>query len=82
MKKRIVHDLANRLTLINNLFYEAFLESNHTPVRHFCRDIAEKSMSYKSQHLINLEVINLHLLLAVRDNEIVRESIKHLWVVP
>ena len=64
------------------MFNEALLEGDHAPVRHLGRNITEKAMGYKSQNLIDLKVINLQLLLAVRNKEVVCESVKDLWIVP
>ena len=62
----IVYHVIYAFRLVNNLLNETLLDSHDSPVLHLSRSIDEQTVDHEAQYMIDLQMIHLHLLLAVR----------------
>ena len=78
----MVHHFIDTFSVVNALLNETFLNRDHSVVLHISSHINEESVDDQVKDLVDLEVINLYLLLAILEQKVVREGIKDLRIFP
>ena len=64
-KQRVVNHIFKAACLVDDLFDEAFLNSDDSVVEDISCKVDEKSADDEVKYLVHLEMVNSHLLLAV-----------------